>query len=180
MNKYCFILFFQSIFALASWVKFFLFIKLTCDSRFQRAFTACSCDFKIITLVVSNQDNYFENVTACSNARWKHVSQRTLKTRAATQLNYSNFSLQKLTLCRVIKWLYFKEVKAEFRTVKSCENKSCQTIKRRTLETSGKRIIRYSCVSKWPKVALQRAFYACVYCMQLRFQSNYLDWLKPR
>jgi len=26
-------------------------LKLSCDSRFQRAFTACSCVFKVITLV---------------------------------------------------------------------------------------------------------------------------------
>ncbi len=30
------------------------------------------------------------------------------------------------------------------------------------------------------KAALRRAFYACVYCMQLRFQRSYLGWLKPR
>jgi len=38
------------------------------------------------------------------------------------------------------------------------------------------------------KAALRQSFSACVYCMQLRFQSNYLvrfqsnylDWLKPR
>jgi hypothetical protein len=26
-------------------------LKLSCDSRFQRAFTACNCVFKVITLV---------------------------------------------------------------------------------------------------------------------------------
>jgi len=52
--------------------------KLSCDSRFQRAFTACSCVFKVITLVCANQDNYYENATACSK--------RTLKTTVATQL----------------------------------------------------------------------------------------------
>jgi len=30
------------------------------------------------------------------------------------------------------------------------------------------------------KAALRRAFYACVYCMRLRFQGNYVGWLKPR
>jgi len=30
-------------------------IKLRCDSRFQRAFYACNCVFKVITLVGSNQ-----------------------------------------------------------------------------------------------------------------------------
>jgi len=29
------------------------------------------------------------------------------------------------------------------------------------------------------KAALRRAFYACVYCMWLRFQRNYVGWLKP-
>jgi hypothetical protein len=48
-------------------------IKLSCDSRFQHVFTACSCDFKVITLVGSNQDNYFENVI---NSRWKCLLQR--------------------------------------------------------------------------------------------------------
>jgi hypothetical protein len=52
--------------------------KLSCDSRFQRAFTACSCVLKEITLVGSNQGSYFVNETACSK--------RTLKTRVVTQL----------------------------------------------------------------------------------------------
>jgi len=60
-------------------------IKLNCDSRFQRAFTACCCVFKEITLGGSNQGNYFENATECSKCA--------LKTRVATQLegreNYS-------------------------------------------------------------------------------------------
>jgi len=34
-------------------------LKLSCDSRFQRAFTACVCVFKVITLVWANQGNYF-------------------------------------------------------------------------------------------------------------------------
>ncbi len=42
-------------------------LKLRCDTRFQRAFTSCSCVVKIITLVWANQGNYFENATA--NAR---------------------------------------------------------------------------------------------------------------
>jgi len=41
-------------------------IKLRCDSRFQRAFTACSCVFNAITLLRDNQRNFFENATACS------------------------------------------------------------------------------------------------------------------
>ena len=53
-------------------------LKLRCDSRFQRAFTACSCVFKVITLIGSNQGNYFENPTTCSK--------RMRKTLVATQL----------------------------------------------------------------------------------------------
>jgi hypothetical protein len=30
------------------------------------------------------------------------------------------------------------------------------------------------------KAALRHAFSACVYCMRLRFQSNYVGWLKPK
>jgi len=41
-------------------------LKLRCDSRFQRAFTACSCVFKVITLIGSNQGNHFENAFTCS------------------------------------------------------------------------------------------------------------------
>jgi len=52
--------------------------KLRCDEHFMHAFTACACVFKEITLVDSNQCNYFENVTECSK--------RTLKTTVATQL----------------------------------------------------------------------------------------------
>jgi hypothetical protein len=51
---------------------------LRCDERFTHAFTACGCDFKEITLVGSNQGNYFENENACSK--------RKLKTTVATQL----------------------------------------------------------------------------------------------
>jgi len=53
-------------------------IKLRCDERFTHAFTACERVFKEITLVGSNQGNYFENATTCSK--------RTLKTTVATQL----------------------------------------------------------------------------------------------
>ncbi len=42
-------------------------LKLRCDGRFQRAFTACSCVFKVNALIGSNQGNCFENATACSN-----------------------------------------------------------------------------------------------------------------
>jgi len=53
-------------------------IKLRCDERFTHAFTACGCVFKEITLVGSNQGNFFENATACSK--------RIRKTFVATQL----------------------------------------------------------------------------------------------
>ncbi len=61
-------------------------LKLRCNERFTHEFTACGCVFKEITLVGSNQGNYFENVIACSK--------RTLKTTVATQLVqffYSSF-----------------------------------------------------------------------------------------
>jgi len=58
-------------------------LKLSCDSRFQRAFTACSCVFKVITLVWSKQRNFFENVATCSK--------RMRKTLVATQLNLQKY-----------------------------------------------------------------------------------------
>jgi len=60
-----------------SWTSFCC-LKLRCDCRFQRAFTACSCVFKVINLVWANQGNYVENAPACSK--------RTLKTTVASQL----------------------------------------------------------------------------------------------
>jgi hypothetical protein len=39
---------------------------LRCDTRFQRAFTACGYVFNIITMVWTNQCNYFKNATPCS------------------------------------------------------------------------------------------------------------------
>jgi hypothetical protein len=51
---------------------------LSCNSRFQGVFTACSYIFKVINLVLANQGNYFENATACSK--------RMLKTRVAAHL----------------------------------------------------------------------------------------------
>jgi len=54
-------------------------LKLSCDSRFQHAFTECNWVFKVITMADSNKGNYFENGTACSK--------RTVKTTVATQLN---------------------------------------------------------------------------------------------
>jgi hypothetical protein len=63
-------------------------VKLRCDSRFQRAFTACSCVFKVITLIGSNQGNYFENATACSK--------RMRITLVATQLKFLTWSVAML------------------------------------------------------------------------------------
>jgi len=59
-------------------ILFYSRFKLRCDTRFQHAITACSCVFKVITLVSSNQGNNFENATACSK--------RMFKTTVATQL----------------------------------------------------------------------------------------------
>jgi len=55
-----------------------LYVKLRCDTRFQRSFTACGCIFKEITLLGLNQSNFYESTTTCSKS--------TLKTRVATQL----------------------------------------------------------------------------------------------
>jgi len=41
-------------------------VKLSGDSHFQRAFTACVWVLKGITLVLANQGNYSENANACS------------------------------------------------------------------------------------------------------------------
>ncbi len=62
----------------------YLPFKLSCDSRSQRAFTACVCVFKVIMLAWTNQGNYFENTNACCK--------RTLKTTVATQLNILSFT----------------------------------------------------------------------------------------
>ncbi len=39
-------------------------LKLSCNSRFLHAFTACICVFKVITFVGSSQRDYFENTTS--------------------------------------------------------------------------------------------------------------------
>jgi hypothetical protein len=59
-----------------------------------RAFTACVRVSKEISLVGSNQGNYFENTTACSK--------RTLKTTVATQLKVSKGD-RKYQLIMIIK-----------------------------------------------------------------------------
>jgi len=52
----------------------FFLLKLSCDSRFQRAFTACSCVFKVITLVGSNQRNNFENAKGLKGKDLENLS----------------------------------------------------------------------------------------------------------
>jgi len=64
--------------------------KLSCDSRFQRAFSASNCVIKVITLVGSSQGNYFENETACNR--------RTLKTTVAKQLYSMKKNIFNITL----------------------------------------------------------------------------------
>ena len=46
-------------------------LKLCLHMRFQHAFTACACVFEVISLVDSNQRNYFENTNACSERMLK-------------------------------------------------------------------------------------------------------------
>jgi len=46
-------------------------LKLRCYDRFTHAFTECGCVFEEITLVGSNQGNFFENATACSKRKLK-------------------------------------------------------------------------------------------------------------
>jgi len=60
-------------------------LKLHCDERFTHAFTACGSVFKVITLVGSNQGNYFENATTCSK--------RMRKMLVATQLKVKSYPL---------------------------------------------------------------------------------------
>jgi hypothetical protein len=62
----------------------FLLLKLRCKERFTHAITACSCVFKELTLVGSDQGNYFENATSCSK--------RTLKTTSLKNYFSVNFS----------------------------------------------------------------------------------------
>jgi len=61
-------------------------IKLRCHERFAHAFTACGCVFKVITLIGSNQGNYFENATTCSKRMRKTLFATQLKWHVATQL----------------------------------------------------------------------------------------------
>jgi len=58
-----------------------LSLKLSCDNRFQHAFTACSCVFKVITLVWANQRNFFENAFTCSKRMRKTLVETQLKER---------------------------------------------------------------------------------------------------
>ena len=57
------------------WITMLVFhLKLRCDCRFQHAFTACSCVFKVITLVGSNQVITLKMQLHVVNSRWKWVS----------------------------------------------------------------------------------------------------------
>jgi len=81
--------------SILSSTKWISILKLRCNSRFQRAFTVCNCIFKVITLVGSNQGNYFENTTACS----KRLSQRSFsRIKVPNQEHRSNITLKKLIL----------------------------------------------------------------------------------
>ncbi len=60
-------------------------LKLHCDTRFQRAFTSCSCVFKVITLVEANQRNFFESTRECRKCL--------LKRRVAMQLKFCQMFL---------------------------------------------------------------------------------------
>jgi len=62
-------------------------IKLRCDGRFTHAFTACGCVFKEITLVGSNQGNFFENATACSETHVETTVATQLKCNLKTKIN---------------------------------------------------------------------------------------------
>jgi len=79
-------------------------LKLRCDSRFQRAFTACSCVFKVITLIWVNQRNFFENTTACSKRMRKTLVATQLKDRTIIFSSISRKFLFQLTtesFCRL-------------------------------------------------------------------------------
>ena len=46
---------------LNSVIKRTIYVKLRCDERFTHAFTACNCVLKGVTLIGSNQGNFFKN-----------------------------------------------------------------------------------------------------------------------
>jgi hypothetical protein len=52
-----------------------LSVRLRCDTRFKRRFTACSCVFKVITLVWPTNAIYFQTQLHALNARWKQLLQ---------------------------------------------------------------------------------------------------------
>ena len=66
-------------------------VKSRCHLCFQRAFTACCCVFKEITLICSTHLNYFESAITYSKC--------TLKTRVATWLQVLDY-LTTTTKCR--------------------------------------------------------------------------------
>ncbi len=71
-----------------------MFLKLSCDSRFQRPFTACVFVFEVITLVCANQGNFFENATACRKRMYFFINYLT-KVKSPTFWQF-------LQLCRVV------------------------------------------------------------------------------
>ncbi len=63
-------------------------LRLRCDTRFQRVFTACSCVFEVIALFWINQLNYFKNATSCSKRNsaqgmiwWLHLRLEAISTK---------------------------------------------------------------------------------------------------
>ena len=66
----------QYVFFLKGKIKVYIYdfvsisFKARCHMRFQRAFTACCCVFKVCNYFGSNRRNYFENTNAFS----KHIS----------------------------------------------------------------------------------------------------------
>ena len=50
-------------------------VEARCHMRFQHAFTACFCVFKVVTLIGSNHHNFCQNATACSTRMLQRVSQ---------------------------------------------------------------------------------------------------------
>jgi len=69
-------------------------LKLSCHSHVQRAFIACiCCVFKVISLVGSNQRDYFEN--DCRNSAWRafHSFGQTKFVNGGSNLGSSQFTL---------------------------------------------------------------------------------------
>jgi len=74
-----------------NWLK----VKLCCDTRFQREFTACSC-------VWANQGNYFEKATAC----WKRLSQLSFTHHDSVTI----FSFENVLCSELDFWVNYTEI----------------------------------------------------------------------